>query len=185
MNHDSYSDDYIARILRGVKSIAMIGASAHTNRPSYFVMKYLLGKGYRVIPVNPALVGQEILGQQVYGALADVPGPVEMVDIFRNSDAALAMTREAIDLKGKLGITVVWMQLGVRNDIAAAEAEAAGARRRDAPLPEDRIRAFVRGDRVGRRQLRADIERQADPFAARCAKSQARRQVGTEPTRCC
>ena len=125
-NHDSYSDDYIARILREVHTIAMIGASAHANRPSYFAMKYLLGKGYKVIPVNPALAGQEILGQPVIGALGDVTGPVEMVDIFRNSEAALAMTRGAIGLKDKLGIRVIWMQLGVRNDVAAAEAEAAG-----------------------------------------------------------
>ena len=131
MNHDSYSDDHIARILREVRGVAMVGASANTNRPSYFVMKYLLAKGYRVIPVNPGLAGQEILGQEVYGALADVPtdsrgGPVEMVDIFRNSEAALETTREAIALKDKLGIHVVWMQLGVRNDVAAAEAETAG-----------------------------------------------------------
>ena len=124
--HDSYSDDTIARILRETRSIAMIGASAHNNRPSYFAMKYLLGKGYRVVPVNPALAGQEILDQQVVGALADAPAPVDMVDIFRNSQAALEMTREAIALKDKLGIRFVWMQLGVRNDVAAAEAEAAG-----------------------------------------------------------
>jgi uncharacterized protein len=126
MNHDAYSDDYIAGILRGAKNIAMIGASANTNRPSYFAMKYLLGKGYRVIPVNPGLVGQQILGQAVAATLADVPGPVEIVDIFRNSEAALEITREAIRLQGKLGVKVIWMQLGVRNDAAAAEAEAAG-----------------------------------------------------------
>ena len=89
-------------------------------------MKYLLGKGYKIYPVNPALAGQEILGQKVYGSLAEVPGPIEMVDIFRNSEAALENTREAIGLKGALGIKFVWMQLGVRNDIAAKEAEAAG-----------------------------------------------------------
>ena len=125
-SHDSYSDDTISRILREVHTLAMIGASAHTNRPSYFAMKYLIGKGYRVIPVNPALAGQKILEQEVYGALADVPAPVDMVDIFRNSQAALENTREAIGLKDRLGIRVIWMQLGVRNDIAAAEAEAAG-----------------------------------------------------------
>lgn len=126
MNHDSYDDDYIADILRGVRTVAMIGASANTNRPSYFVMKYLLAKGYAVHPVNPGLAGQELLGREVYGALADVPAPVEMVDIFRNSEAALETTREAIALKVGLGINVIWMQLGVRNDLAAAEAEAAG-----------------------------------------------------------
>jgi predicted CoA-binding protein len=126
MNHDSYSDPYIAGILGDAKTIAMVGASAATNRPSYFAMKYLLGKGYRVIPVNPGLAGQEILGQRVYSALAEVPGPVDIVDVFRNSSAALEVAREATALKDKLGIKVLWMQLGVRNDEAAAEAEAAG-----------------------------------------------------------
>ncbi len=126
MNHDIYSDDYVADILRGAKSIAMIGASANTSRPSYFAMKYLIGKGYRVVPINPGLVGQQILGQSVVATLAEVAGPVEIVDIFRNSEAALEITREAIRLKDQLGIKVVWMQLGVRNSEAAAEAEAAG-----------------------------------------------------------
>jgi len=126
VTHDSYSDDVIAGILRRVRAIAMVGASANPSRPSMFVMKYLTAKGYRVIPVNPSLAGQEILGRPVYGRLADVPAPVDMVDIFRNSEAALEVTREAIALKEKLGIKVVWMQLGVRNDVAAAEAEAAG-----------------------------------------------------------
>jgi uncharacterized protein len=128
MNHDAYGDDYVADILRGARSIAMIGASANTSRPSYFAMKYLLGKGYRVVPVNPGLAGQQILGQAVVATLAEVGGPVEIVDIFRNSEAALEITREAIGLKDKLGIRVIWMQLGVRNDTAAAEAEAAGLR---------------------------------------------------------
>jgi uncharacterized protein len=126
MNHDSYTDPYIAEVLAQVKSIAMVGASAASNRPSYFAMKYLLGKGYQVIPVNPTLAGQEIQGRTVYAALADVPPPVDMVDIFRNSAAALEVVREAVRLKDKLSIKVVWMQLGVRNDAAAAEAEAAG-----------------------------------------------------------
>jgi uncharacterized protein len=126
MNHDRYTDQYIASILESVRTIAMVGASAATNRPSYFAMKYLLGKGYDVIPLNPGLAGKEILGKKVYAALADLPGPIDMVDIFRNSTAALAIVREAVRLKDKLGIKVVWMQLGVRNDEAAAEAEAAG-----------------------------------------------------------
>ena len=126
MNHDTYADPYIAAILAEAKTIAMVGASAATNRPSYFAMKYLLGKGYEVIPVNPTLVEQKIQGRKVYAALADVPGPVDIVDIFRNSAAALDVVREAIELKEKLGIKVIWMQLGVRNDQAAAEAEAAG-----------------------------------------------------------
>ena len=126
MNHDSYPDTYFASILGEAKTIAMVGASAGTNRPSYFAMKYLLGKGYDVIPVNPTLVGQEIQGRKVYASLSDVPGPVDIVDIFRNSTAALEIVREAIALKDKLGIKVIWMQLGVRNDQAAVEAQAAG-----------------------------------------------------------
>ncbi len=126
MNHDSYTDAYIAGILGESRTIAMIGASASANRPSYFAMKYLLGKGYRVIPVNPGLAGQEILGQRVHASLAEVSGPVDIVDIFRNSAAALEVTREAIRLKDTLGIKVIWMQLGVRSDEAATEAEAAG-----------------------------------------------------------
>jgi predicted CoA-binding protein len=126
MSHDRYTDEYIAGILGRAAVIAMVGASATNNRPSYFAMKYLLGKGYRVIPVNPGLAGQQILGQPVFAALADVPPPVDIVDVFRSSAAALEIAREAIRLKDKLGIKVVWMQLGVRNDEAAAEAEAAG-----------------------------------------------------------
>jgi predicted CoA-binding protein len=126
MNHDRYSDDYIADILREARVFAFVGASANSSRPSYFAMKYLIGKGYKVHPVNPGLAGQQILGQDVYAALADVPAPVDVIDIFRNSEAALPVAREAIALKDKLGLKVVWMQLGVRNDEAAAEAEAAG-----------------------------------------------------------
>ncbi len=126
MNHDRYSEQYIVSILEAVRTIAMVGASAVTNRPSYFVMKYLLGKGYDVIPVNPTLAGKEILGKTVYAALADLAGPVDMIDIFRNSAAALEVVRESIRLKDTLHIKVIWMQLGVRNDEAAAEAEAAG-----------------------------------------------------------
>jgi len=128
MNHDSYSDDYIAGILSSAKTFAFVGASANTSRPSYFAMKYLLGKGYKIIPINPGMAGKEILGQKVYGSLAEVPSPVDVVDIFRSSDAALGIVREALRLKDKLGLTTVWMQLGVRNDEAAAEAEAAGLR---------------------------------------------------------
>ncbi len=126
MNHDSYSDEYIAGVLSSCPVIAMVGASATPNRPSYFAMKYLLGKGYKVIPVNPALKGQEILKQPVVASLTDLEGAVDMIDIFRNSEAALAVTREAIALKDKLRLKVIWMQLSVRNDEAAREAEAAG-----------------------------------------------------------
>ena len=125
MDHDRYSDQYIAGILSGMRTIAMIGASAGTSRPSYFAMKYLLGKGYRVLPINPTAVGQSILGQPVLASLGELCAPVDIVDIFRGSKAALEITREAIALKDKLAIKVIWMQLGVRNAEAAAAAEAA------------------------------------------------------------
>ena len=126
MTHDSYSDDTIAEILSSARTFAFVGASANSSRPSYFAMKYLMGKGYKIIPVNPGLAGKEILGQKVYASLADLPAPVDVVDIFRASDAALPIVREAIALKDKLGLTTIWLQLGVKNDEAAAEAEAAG-----------------------------------------------------------
>lgn len=126
MNHDSYSDDYLAGILSRVNTIAVVGASNKPSRPSYGVMQFLLDKGYIVTPVNPGLEGQEILGCHVYATLDDIPGPVDMVDVFRNSEAALEVARDAIRAKARHGISVLWMQLGVRNDKAAAEAEAAG-----------------------------------------------------------
>jgi uncharacterized protein len=124
MNHDSYSPGYVRDILQSVKTIALVGASANIVRPSYFVMKYLIDKGYTVIPVNPGLSGQDLLGQKVYASLAEVPVSIDMVDIFRNSDAAMAITDEALALPVKP--KVIWMQLSVRNDVAAAKAEQAG-----------------------------------------------------------
>ena len=126
MNHDSYAPDYIRGILREVKTIALVGASANEVRPSYLVMKYLMEKGYTVIPINPGLAGQELLGQIVYAKLADVPVTIDMVDIFRNSEAAGPITDEALALPQKPG--VIWMQLSVRNDAAAARAEAQGVK---------------------------------------------------------
>lgn len=124
MNHDSYAPDYIREILKSVRTIALVGASANEVRPSYFVMKYLIDKGYAVAPVNPGLAGQSLLGQTVYATLKDVPHPVDMVDIFRNSDAVAAIVDEALALNPVP--KVIWMQLSVRNDEAAAKAEAAG-----------------------------------------------------------
>src|SRR5882757_7092018 len=124
MKHDRYDDAYIRGILNTVKTIAVVGVSANTSRPSYFVFKYLLERGYHMIPVNPGLVGQEILGQKVYAKLSDIPEPIDMVDIFRASQHAMAIVDEALKLNPKP--QVIWMQLGVRNDAAAAKAEAAG-----------------------------------------------------------
>jgi predicted CoA-binding protein len=124
MNHDSYSDAYIRGILNTVKSIAMVGISPKDNRPSYFAFKYLLERGYTMIPVNPGQAGKEILGRTVYARLAEIPGPVDMVDVFRASRFAEALVEEALTLKPRP--QVIWMQLGVRNDAAAAKAEAGG-----------------------------------------------------------
>lgn len=124
MNHDTYSDTYIRGILNTVKTIAMVGVSPKTNRPSYFAFKYLLERGYRMIPVNPGQAGKELLGQLVHAKLSDIPEPVDMVDIFRSSEHALGVVQEAITLSPKP--QVIWMQLGVRNDEAAALAEANG-----------------------------------------------------------
>lgn len=120
--HDRYDDQYLRKILRDTRIIAMVGASANWNRPSYFAMKYLLDRGYKVIPVNPAAAGQEILGQKVYASLNELPVKADMVDIFRNSEAAGPITDEAI----KHGAKVIWMQLGVVNEAAAKRAEDAG-----------------------------------------------------------
>ncbi len=126
MNHDTYPADYIRGILQSVKVIAMVGASSNEVRPSNLVMKYLLGKGYEVIPVNPGLAGQTLLGQMVYASLKDIPKPIDMVDIFRNSEAAGKIVGGALTLSPKP--SVIWMQLTVRNDEAAARAEAQGVK---------------------------------------------------------
>ena len=122
MNHDSYSDEYLRGVLRRTKTIAMVGASPNWNRPSYFVMKYLQSKGFRVIPVNPRAVGEEILGEPVAASLVEVGVPIDLVDVFRTSDAAPAIVEDAI----RIGAKTVWMQIGVRHDAAAARAEEAG-----------------------------------------------------------
>jgi hypothetical protein len=124
MDHDSYPDSYIRGILNSVKSIAMVGASERENRPSYFAFKYLLERGYTMIPVNPGQAGETILGRRVYARLADVPEPIDMINIFRNSRYAPAIVAEALALRPRP--QVIWMQLGVRNDEAAALAEANG-----------------------------------------------------------
>ena len=117
-----YPDWQIRRILRDVNTIAMVGASTNWNRPSYFAMKYLQDKGFRVIPVNPRSAGEELLGETVYANLKDIPEPVDMVDIFQRADRAPAVVDEAIEI----GAKIVWMQLTVRHDEAAKKAEDAG-----------------------------------------------------------
>jgi predicted CoA-binding protein len=117
-----YADADIRRILEEVKTIAMVGASMNEMRPSYFAMLYLQGKGFRVIPVNPRYAGQTLLGETVHADLASLPVVPDMVDVFRRSEDASPIVDEAI----RIGAKVVWMQLGVRHDQAAAKAEAAG-----------------------------------------------------------
>jgi predicted CoA-binding protein len=124
MNHDSYSDDYIRSILTAVKTVAVVGASANDVRPSYFVMKYMLDKGFEVFPINPGHAGKEILGRMTYASLADLPEPADMVDIFRASAAVPGITDQilAMDPLPK----VAWMQLSVRDDESAARLEEKG-----------------------------------------------------------
>lgn len=124
MNHDVYDNAYISDILNSVRTVAIVGASANDVRPSFFVTKYMIDKGFDVYPINPGQAGKEILGRMVYAKLADVPAAIDMVDIFRASEAAPGVVDEtlALDPLPK----VIWMQLGVRNDATAAKAEAAG-----------------------------------------------------------
>ena len=122
----AYTDEYLAEVLESVSTIAMVGASPNWVRPSHFAMKYLQRKQFRVIPVNPSTKEKTILGEKTFPNLTSVPENFEMVDIFRNSDAASSITDEAIELAELKGIKVVWMQLGVENNEAALRAEKAG-----------------------------------------------------------
>jgi predicted CoA-binding protein len=122
VEHKSYSDEYLRGILESVRTIAVVGASPRRERPSHRVMTYLQRCGYRAIPVNPNAAGGSINGERVYASLAEVPGPIDMVDVFRRTDAAGGVVDQAITI----GAKVVWMQLGVRDDAAAARAEAHG-----------------------------------------------------------
>ena len=126
MNHERYDDTYIRGILDEVKTVAVVGASANTVRPSYFVVKYLISKDYDVIPVNPGHSGREIAGAMTFASLTDIDRPVDMVDIFRNSEAAMGVVEEALELDPLP--KVIWMQLSVRNDEAAKLAEAKGVK---------------------------------------------------------
>jgi len=124
MAHDRYDDDVIAGVLKSTKTIALVGASPNPDRPSNRVMGFLLQRGYRVFPVNPGQAGKQILGQAVYASLADVPEPVDMVDVFRASEYLDSVVDEALALDQLP--KVIWAQLGVRDDQAAVKAEAAG-----------------------------------------------------------
>ncbi len=122
VDHESYPDDYLRGILEGVQTIAVVGASPRRERPSHRVMAYLQRRGYRTIPVNPNAATGSINGERCFASLAEVPEPIDMVDVFRRAEAAGGVVDEAI----AVGAKVVWMQLGVRDDAAAARAEAAG-----------------------------------------------------------
>lgn len=122
MDHADYADSYIRQILRDTKTIAMVGASTNWARPSFFAMKYLQAKGFRVIPVNPGAAGRDLLGEKVYASLKDIPEKIDMVDVFRAPEHVPPIADEAI----AIGAKVLWLQLGVRNDAAAVKAEAAG-----------------------------------------------------------
>lgn len=122
----SYPDALLRRAFAETSTIAVVGASSNPARASNYVMAFLQTRGWRAIPVNPNEVGQMINGERVYAALADIPFPVQMVDVFRNSSAAGGVVDEAIALKARLGIRFVWMQLGVVDDAAARRGEKAG-----------------------------------------------------------
>ena len=124
MPHDAYPDSLIRDILKSVKRIALVGASANEARPSWIVTKYLIDKGYDVIPVNPGLAGQSLLGEKVFASLSEIEDKIDMVDVFRRSDTVASLVDEAIAIKAKF----FWMQLGVVNAEAAARARAAGLR---------------------------------------------------------
>ena len=124
MNHDAYDNATIASILNTVRTVAMVGASANEIRPSFFVLKYLIAKGFRVFPVNPGHAGKTILGQMTFARLADIPEPIDMVDVFRASSALPGIVEEILMLSPLP--KVLWAQLTVRDDEAAARAEAAG-----------------------------------------------------------
>ncbi len=154
MDPYAYSDSDLASILERSRVIAVVGASPSADRPSYEVMLYLLEKGYRVIPVNPAAAGTRILGQRVYRALAEIPASFDMVDVFRRPALAGAVVDDAIVLKETRGIRTVWMQLAVRDDAAAARAARSGL-----AVVMDRCPKIE----IGRLGLRADVNRRLHP----------------------
>lgn len=126
MAFENPDDADVANLLRSARVFAVVGASPKPDRPVYGVMERLIAKGYTVVPINPGQAGREILGQTVYASLADMPAPADIVDVFRASDAALAVVEDAIEQKDRLGLKAVWMQLGVINEEAARRAQESG-----------------------------------------------------------
>ena len=191
MNHDAYPDNYIRGILNTVKTIAMVGASEKENRPSYFAFKYLLERGYHMIPVNPGHAGETMLGQKIYAGLSDIPEPIDMVDIFRASQYALPVVQEALSLQPRP--QVIWMQLGIRNDEAAALAEANGMKvvmNRCPKIEYGRLSSEIAWIGVNTRTLsskkppigglqRMSLNRNSAPGGATAAADRAQRQDGS------
>lgn len=124
MNHDTYLNSYLAEILKNARNVAVVGASTNDHRPSHWISGFLLGKGYQVFPVNPAHVGSTILGRTVYASLADIREPIDLVDVFRQSEHLDAIVDQVLAMTPQP--KAIWCQLGVRDDTAAARAEAAG-----------------------------------------------------------
>lgn len=124
MKHEHYDNDFLRGILTSVRTIALVGASHKPERPSHGVMRFLISKGYDVIPVNPGLAGQDLLGKKVFGTLAEIDSPIDMVDVFRNSKEVPGLVDEVLALKNLP--QVIWMQLGVTDDVSAARAEEKG-----------------------------------------------------------
>jgi uncharacterized protein len=191
MNHDAYPDSYIRGILNTVKTIAMVGASEKENRPSYFAFKYLLERGYHMIPVNPGHAGETMLGQKIYARLSDIPEPIDMIDIFRASRYALPIVEEALSLKPRP--QVIWMQLGIRNDEAATLAEANGMKvvmNRCPKIEYGRLSSEIAWIGVNTRTLsskkppigglqRMSLNRNSAPGGATAASDRAQRQDGS------
>ena len=191
MDHDAYPDSYIRGILNTAKTIAMVGASEKENRPSYFAFKYLLERGYHMIPVNPGHAGETMLGQKIYARLGDIPEPIDMVDIFRASQYALPIVQEALSLKPRP--QVIWMQLGIRNDEAAALAEANGMKvvmNRCPKIEYGRLSSEIAWIGVNTRTLsskkppigglqRMSLNRNSAPGGATAAADRAQRQDGS------
>ena len=178
MDHNSYQDSYIRGILNTVKTIAMVGVSPKTNRPSYFAFKYLLERGYRMIPVNPGQAGGELLGQKVYAKLADIPEPVDMVDVFRASEHALGVAQDAVAMNSapEGAVDAAWRAQRRGRKARRGQRDESG----DEPLSQDRIRPAVVRDRLDGREHPHHHRAQAADAAARhpAALARPRKRAG-------